>query len=217
MGRKNTGLTLVELMIVVGIIAILVLIAVAYFRGQIFKGNDAKRKGDIRRIQTAVEEYEKDHDCYPLPQTVVCKPGTGLNPYLSRIPCDPITGASYFYEHEDSSCPTWYRVYTKLDSSSDPDATPGIGPNYAFDYAASSPNAPASASGAPATSPPPGGGGGEEGGGQSQSGFYGCIGAVCTAITWDSGRPGPECDPNYQSSTCYGQCGAPATECVPWN
>ncbi|KKU10395.1 MAG: hypothetical protein UX13_C0013G0011, partial [Candidatus Woesebacteria bacterium GW2011_GWB1_45_5] len=106
-------------MIVVGILAVLVLIAIAYFRGQIFKGNDAKRKGDIRRIQVAVEEYEKDHDCYPLPQAVACNPGTGLNPYLSRVPCDPITKASYFYEHEDSTCPGWYRVYTKLDNPND--------------------------------------------------------------------------------------------------
>ena len=82
-------MTLVELLIVVSIIILLVLIAIAFFRGQLFKGLDAKRKADINRIKVAIEEYEKDHDCYPPPQIVVCDPGTGLSPYLDKIPCDP--------------------------------------------------------------------------------------------------------------------------------
>ena len=54
------GVTLVELLVVVSIIALLALISIFAFREQIFKGNDAKRKSDIGRIQLAVEEYEKD-------------------------------------------------------------------------------------------------------------------------------------------------------------
>lgn len=204
------GFTLVELMIVLSIVAILTALVVAFLTGQLFKGNDAKRKGDIERIKTAVEEYEKDHDCYPLPQLVTCKPdGTGLQPYLNKIPCDPITKASYYYEYDDSTCPKWFRIYTVLQNTNDISTVSGIGPDGAFNFVQSSGNAPnieSSATSTPSPSSTPG----------IDYNFYGCISGVCTGISWDETRPGPVCDPNYQSSTCYGQCGSPNNECMPW-
>ena len=204
---KNKGLTLVELIIVVSIIAVLAIITIAYFRGQIFKGNDAKRKSDINRIGIAVEEYEKDHNCYPL--TVNCSPGTGLQPYLDRIPCDPTTHASYYYEHEDNACPGWFKFYTNLEDLNDTAVTPGIGPNSAFNYLTTSANISNIS-------------GGTEPGNTSQpsaipgTGFYGCKSGSCILISWDASRPGPECDPNYQNSSCYHQCDMPANECTSW-
>lgn len=205
------GFTLVELMIVLAIIAILVSLVVAFLTGQLFKGNDAKRKGDLDRIKVAVEEYEKDHDCYPLPQLVTCKPtGTGLQPYLNKIPCDPITKASYYYEYDDSSvCPKWFRIYTVLQNTKDLSTTSGIGPNGAFNFVQSSGSAPkivTSTISTPSPSTSPG----------DVYDFYGCVNSVCTGIAWDDTRPGPECDPNYQSSTCYGQCVSPSNQCMSW-
>ena len=207
-----SGFTLVELMIVVSIIVILAALILIAFTGQIFKGNDAKRKGDLDRIKIAVEEYEKDHNCYPLPQFVTCKPtGTGLQPYLDRIPCDPITGASYYYDYENSVCPSWFKIYPILENTKDRSATPGIGNQGAFNYAVTSDNVastpvavPTSSSG-PAPTPVP------------QQNFYGCRSLACVQISWDSSRPGPECDPNYQNSSCYGQCLNPSYECASWH
>lgn len=196
--KNNVGLTLVELIIVVSIIIILILIIIAFFRGQIFKGNDARRKADINRIKIAVEEYEKDHDCYPPPELMVCNPGTGLSSYLGKIPCDPTTKASYYYDYENTTCPSWYRIYTNLDNTSDPVAQDSCGPNGAFNYYAASPNAPACQL-------------------QSNGTFYGCKGGTCVPIYWDTSRPGPECDPNYQNASCYGQCGPVQTECKDWH
>src|SRR3989304_5405863 len=112
--RKNLvdvqqGLTLIELIIVITLIGILVIIGITYFRTQAFKGNDARRKSDIRRLQVAVEEYEKDKDCYPL-SIPGCSPGTDFRPYINKIPCDPVNGISYHYEPQESACPTWYRL-----------------------------------------------------------------------------------------------------------
>ncbi len=210
---RNRGLTLVELIIVVSIVAALALIGIAYFREQTFKGNDAKRKSDINRIKIAVEEYEKDHDCYPL--AVSCNPGTGLEPYLSRIPCEPKSNASYYYEHQDSVCPGWYRVYTVLDSDNDSSLTPGIGPTSVFNFVESSPNAPSLSS--DDSTPPPSGGGGGDDDPIEQTGFYGCKNSACEPISWNSDRPGPECDPNFQNSSCYNQCGSQAMACIPWH
>lgn len=197
MKKVNSGITLQELLVVVAIIAFLAIVAFWAYRTQVFKGFDARRKTDIYQIRVAVEEYEKDNDCYPLPQAVVCDPGTGLQPYIPKIPCDPRTGASYYYDHEDSSCPKWFRIYTTLENLKDSDYLGSIGPNGSYNYYSGSPNAPKA---------------GYQGGGS----FYGCRSGTCTQILWDPARPGPECDPNYQSSTCYGQCGSPGTECQPW-
>lgn len=214
--RFKKGVTLVELLVIVSILSLLVGVTTWFLRTQIFKGRDAKRKGDIRQIQVAIEEYEKDHDCYPLPHIVSCNPGKGLQPYLSKVPCDPTTNSSYYYEHEDSACPQWYRLYASLENESDAESVKigceyGCGPGLVFDYYASSPNAPA---------PPAGTGGSGGGSGPTPSPppqiFYGCFGSVCQPINWDPERPGPECDPNYQSPTCYNQCGMPETECQNW-
>lgn len=165
--------------------------AVAYFRSQIYKAKDAKRKADINRIQQAVEEYEKDHDCYPPPELLVCDPGFGLKPYLNKIPCDPVTGESYPYEVDNDVCASWYRSFSDLYIGGSP-----VGPDGAYKYSATSPNAP-NASLYP-------------------SDFYGCKNGSCSPIYWDVSIPGLECSPNWGRSDCYSNCpndGGSAPEC----
>lgn len=214
--QLSRGVTLIEIIIVVTIIVVLAVIALVYLRSQAFKGQDGRRKADIRRIQTAAEEYERDHNCYPLPSLMSCNPGTGLTPYINKIPCDPVNGGSYMYIIQDSVCPTWYKIYSKLGNSQDASIINNIGPNSAFNYVAGSANAPTDTSASPATNSPsstpvPSGFSGPN------SGFYGCSGGVCVPIAWDVTRPGPACDPNYQNNTCYGQCGTAQNECTPWH
>jgi prepilin-type N-terminal cleavage/methylation domain-containing protein len=202
------GLTLVELMIVMAIVAILAALIIANFTGQVFKGNDAKRKGDLDRIKIAAEEYEKDHNCYPDYITCGVHPGQPVHPYLNNVPCDPVTNASYIYEHDGSvSCPEWFRSYTVLQYSKDISIIPNIGPGSLYNYLVSSANAPRP----PTPTPFP------SGEGVPDSGFYGCKSGACVAIPFDPIRPGPQCDPNYQSRNCYGQCGTAGTECIDWN
>lgn len=122
MTNLKKGVTLVELLVVSSLIAFLSLMGISYLRSQIFKGNDAKRKSDLHRIQLALEEYEKDNDCYPTPANMSCTPGTYLNPYLDKIPCAYKANSSYLYDSEAGSCPKWYRLFTKLENTSDPDA-----------------------------------------------------------------------------------------------
>jgi len=214
------GFTLIELLITVAIISLLAILVMNTFVSQIAKGNDAKRKADLNRIKVAVEEYEKDHNCYPA--TVVCPTDTGLNPYLKNIPCDPVTHDSYYYEPEsDTSCPRWFRVYAILQNTKDSSLIQGIGPGCVYNYYRSSENAPVpSCSGVTPTNTPsstptttPFGDGGN----------YGCNKSeVCVPIGWDPNRPGWECDPNFAASDCglsnEKGCSGPNKwpECVHW-
>lgn len=211
MRKYLKGLTLTELLIVLGIVLFLLAFGLYYFRNQIFKGDDARRKGDLARIQVAVEEYEKDHDCYPTPDLLDCSPGRGLNPYLDKIPCDPRTGASYFYEVDPSeNCPRWYRIYSILENKNDADYLSGVGPYNSFNYFVSSANAPSLVSGSNQQ------GEGYGGGYLPRSDFYGCKNGSCVMIRWDPQRPGPECDPNFQNPDCLGKCNDPVAECISW-
>lgn len=197
--KLRKGLTLIEILIVLVIIIILVLIMLFFWRKQLFKSNDAKRKSDIEMLTVAIEEYEKDHNCYPHPTTVNldCKPGDGLSDYIAKIPCDPVTGASYYYDYDlSSTCPKWFRLSAKLEDESDSAAQDYCGPSGSFNYYQSSPNAPSCEFTQPSGN------------------FYGCKSGVCVPLLWDNSRPGVECEPFYRRSDCFGACGS--SSCTPW-
>lgn len=143
----NTGVTLVELLIVVSIIGFLgAMVLTLTGQTQFFKSRDARRKGDIKRLQTALEDYASDNECYPTVDLMVCNT-TNLSPYIQNIPCDPKTKESYLYEPQSGTCPTWYRLYVNLENDQDPaiskvGCTNGCGPGQTYNYWFASPNAP---------------------------------------------------------------------------
>lgn len=84
----NRGFTLMELMIVIALIAILVTVGAGAYFASIKTGRDTQRKGDLKQIQKAFEQYFADSgDMYPssctvgplyLPQGMPKDPNTGL-------------------------------------------------------------------------------------------------------------------------------------------
>lgn len=150
--NKKAGFTLTELLVVITTIMVLLLIGMMSYRVQLFKGYDARRKTDLHQIKIGLEEYEKDHDCYPDPP-LGCGVGTGtaLDPYMGEhVPCDPGTGQAYEYHPEGVACPGWFWVFTDLDYEEDPAIAElgcGAGCGYQdsgpfYNYYAFSPNAP---------------------------------------------------------------------------
>ena len=122
MGRKNyrhSAFTLIELLLVITILGVVVSIGASYTTNQVYKGNDANRKGALNRIAVAFEEYEKD-----------------------KVPCDPVTQNPYSYEPASGTCPAWYRIYAKLQNTTDTSAVESIGPGGAYNYYIGSANAP---------------------------------------------------------------------------
>lgn len=137
---KKSGITLIEILIVVTLIAVLMAAIGFYFQGVMPKARDGQRKADLRKIATALESFRSDWGGYPtgmyLSGTIMrgsgCGPGTVLAPYLPEVPCDP-EGGPYYYDPEplDSSfyssrrdpnirVARQYRLLTHLVNEADP-------------------------------------------------------------------------------------------------
>ncbi len=209
---RSKGFTLIEVLVVVAFLALMTLVAIFTFRTQLGKGYDGRRKSDLNRIKVALEEYEKDNDCYP-PFLPDCRAGNAgiLQNYIPIIPCDPRTKTSYtYYADPDSTCPRWFWLFSDLDNTNDSESKSlgcqaGCGPNPAmqtFEYYLSSPNAPDPFRVAGGLPPPVSGD------------FYACKGGQCVPFV-----NMPDCHPKYTDSKCSGFCrnesGDPINECTP--
>jgi len=145
---SQRGLSMIEVLIVVVVIGILAVILLNYFNPLKKRDQavDSRRKSDLNRLAVALEDYYGDNNCYP--KELFCTPADkadDLKPYLGTVPCDPITGESYYYEPEAVDCPQYYRIYTNLKREDDlqvaeVDCQYGCGPDYAYNYGVSSPN-----------------------------------------------------------------------------
>lgn len=182
--------TLIELLIVVSIISLLVITGFFLARSQYLKGRDARRKADIHKIQEAVEEYEKDHDCYPQPNLVICQPGTGLIPYISKVPCDPATGDKYYYENDNPKCAKWYRIFISLDNQNDKSILSFATPYTKYNFYLASPNAPVPTSSTPTCG----------------KNYYGCIGGACVQVGCKANGD-PVCQPVFYNDSVCGTSG----------
>lgn len=100
--NKQTGFTLIELLVVIGIIAVLTSISIVSYNTAAKKARDAKRLGDIKDIQNALEQYYAIcGNSYPTPvsnriNAIICtNPSAGI---MVTVPFDP--------QNTPYSCPT---------------------------------------------------------------------------------------------------------------
>lgn len=123
--KRTEAFTLIELLIVVCIIALLILLVINLLIRNIAKANDAKRKADIAKISTALENYYTDNNCYPDPSIFSSCGSTAFRPYLDSIPCDPVYKYPYcYFVNQDSGsngCWQKYRALATLKFLSDRD------------------------------------------------------------------------------------------------
>ncbi|MFZ2206864.1 MAG: type II secretion system protein [Microgenomates group bacterium] len=99
--------TLLEMLIVLGIIAVILsVLTVSYATAQ-KKSRDAKRRGDLKGVQNALEQYYSACGYqYPngssLNPPVTCAAAVGVN-FLPTMPADPKTGVSYSYSSDGTT------------------------------------------------------------------------------------------------------------------
>ena len=93
--KQKKGYTLLELLVVIGIIIILIAIGASSYSTAQAKARDAKRKGDLKSISNALEQYYSVCNyVYPatLGTSIVCpSPSRAVMPV---VPVDP-EGGSY--------------------------------------------------------------------------------------------------------------------------
>ncbi|MFZ5366300.1 MAG: type II secretion system protein [Patescibacteria group bacterium] len=189
-GRE--GISFIELLIVlafIGAMAVFLLVALNP-TVQMGKARDSRRKSDLQKLKNPLEDYYNDHNCYPPSELMVCEPGTGLQPYWSKIPCDPLTKESYYYERPNCST---YRIYVKLEYEKDPviaavGCQNGCGPggSTAYNYGISSTNVGLEKGSTPTPTP--------------------CVLRYACQQGWCQDVDPKVCPPKYCTSNCDGQC-----------
>ena len=120
------GFTLLELLVVIGIIGLLASIIVVNLTGARKKARDIKRVADIRTIQPALESYYGKNGYYPTALSAM----VGATAELPKRPTDPIaegacadaaadnTDDCYYYEYNtptDALGPQLYHVGASLE------------------------------------------------------------------------------------------------------
>jgi len=104
---KQKGFTLVELLVVIGIIAVLSAVVLTSLSSSRAKARDGRRVSDIQQIQLALEQYFDKCGQYPsvissLSTSNGCTGSTNLGTFISVIPTAPSPG-TYIYDNNGSS------------------------------------------------------------------------------------------------------------------
>lgn len=93
------GFTIMEMLVVIGIIGLLMVFLVPSLMGAKDKAKEAAVKSIMHSVQLAVEAYELENQTYPLDNNValesLCTNYLMAGGYISTVPTNPFTGKPY--------------------------------------------------------------------------------------------------------------------------
>jgi prepilin-type N-terminal cleavage/methylation domain-containing protein len=125
--HQSFGFTLVELLVVITILSILITMLILTLNPfvQIEKGQDAKREQDLKQLNTALDTYYNDHNCYP--SDLAKLSGTGT--YMKQVPNDPAAAGGwqnydYITDPNKPDCPQWNVIFAKVSNTIDYNKNP---------------------------------------------------------------------------------------------
>lgn len=99
MKKWNTGFTLVEMLIVIGLIALVATITVSGF-GNLQQGaRDGRRKEDIDKVNTAIQAYRNDTGKFPTAVNYGELMSILTPDYISVPPVDPLNRDGFVYTY----------------------------------------------------------------------------------------------------------------------
>lgn len=113
-GKMKQGYTLLEVLLTIAIIVVVSALIIFVAPRQQMKARDAKRREDIRLIQSRIEEYRIDLGVYPTAvafgESLVSPDGS--TSYLSLVPQDPLAREAQLYTYfaTPAASPTTYTL-----------------------------------------------------------------------------------------------------------
>lgn len=143
---KNSGFTLVELLVVMSILGVLVTLVAGGFRTAQLRGRDAQRKADLKEVANSLELFYSDYGIYPnasgtqiaaCPYDPVSESGTACSwgedeftdsktVYFKILPEDPGSPSYYYvYRVVPASSNQKYQLFARLENPRDPNCLGG--------------------------------------------------------------------------------------------
>ena len=99
MKNDRGGFTLIEILIVIGIIGILAAFLIPSFMGVQDKAKEAAVKSVMRSVQYGVESYNMENETYPIAKDITLKNlydnYLAAGEYMASLPKNPFTGKLY--------------------------------------------------------------------------------------------------------------------------
>lgn len=223
---KGNGFSLIELLVIIAILAIIFILLLLSMGKQVPQSRDAERKADLEKIKVAFEDYYNDEACYPPPDVLQNCEGADFRPYLSSIPCDPMSGDPYIYIPLQADGCKGYRVLAGLERDDDPaiaeldcDGVDGCGYGADYNYGVAAGTTVFDPDGEPLPSPTPVSSpvSPSPSSAPSPSGIiyvYACDNSgVCNQF--EVGHPAlVNCPVTFPQTDCNSECGNPAVRCL---
>lgn len=119
MKNNAKGFTIIELLVVISIIGLLSTISVVALNGARKKSRDAKRVGDVKQIQTALELAFNDGNAYPTEASAITL-GTSTDDIL----CYNTAAAKPAFQADTTGCDTGKIYLGLVPAAPTPAATP---------------------------------------------------------------------------------------------
>lgn len=119
--RKQSGFTLVELMVVVTIIGILAAVAVSNVKWAQQKARESALRHDLFEMRKSIDDYYADKQKYPESLAALKS-----EHYLRNLPKDPITGKADWEEVQNTPDPSDPNAVPTDPAAQADNAPPGI-------------------------------------------------------------------------------------------